>query len=600
MKNGIFSIFVAIISLLTVNGQVTFTGVGAYHVIEVTPVTGTGLDMIYVIYNTNGVGMTYHSTSSERVKWYSYDSRGADNAEEITCISCDSSVTSLSQVLPNSGYIIVDGNERYCCWVVNYADYYLELNDMFISNDEPCSLMSFRVDGNGAKMTYTTIDGHTRVLDREIKLAYNTLVWSDDYAWRGWMTKEVIESFESIDDVLAIEPPLCNTDFVLTGDRFLQAWGLENAIESYYQTQAVGCSSTAEQQDYGMDVLSDGFEGWAPCHIVFNGYPTDAVVYRAWEMATDAEFENVIKRFNQDEVDYTFMDAGTYYMRYMVTNEDGSCNAYGNSHVIKVKSFPIRGDINGDREVNIADINSVIDIILGSDVSDYVHSRADVNSDGEVNIADINVIIDIILKGQPAVNTKEWVDLGLPSGTLWATCNVGANSPEEYGDYFAWGETFSKDYYDWTTYKWCNGSMDGITKYSYGSYNINFIDLKSELEPEDDVAYVQWGPSWRMPTKAQQDELREHCTWTWTTQNGVNGYLVIGPNGNSIFLPVAGNLCEELPCNAESGGFYWSRTLNIEINQVAYFLYFDSENVRLSCHNRSFGFPVRAVCVPQN
>lgn len=600
MKNGIFSIFVAIISFLTVYGQVTFTGVGAYHVIEVTPVTGTGLDMIYVIYNTNGVGMTYHSASGERVIWYSYDSRGADYAEEITCISCDSSVTSLSQVLPNSGYIIVDGNERYCCWVVNYADYYLELNDMFISNDEPCSLMSFRVDGNGAKMTYTTIDGHTRVLDREIKLAYNTLVWSDDYAWWGWMTKEVIESFESIDDVLAIEPPLCNTGFVLTGDRFLQAWGLENAIESYYhQTQAVGCSSTAEQQDYDMDVLSDGFEGWAPCHIVFTGYPTDAVVYRAWEMATDAEFENVIKRFNQDEVDYTFMDAGTYYMRYMVTNEDGSCNAYGNSHVIKVKSFPIRGDINGDREVNIADINSVIDIILGSDVSDYVHSRADVNSDGEVNIADINVIIDIILKGQPAVNTKEWVDLGLPSGTLWATCNVGASSPEEYGDYFAWGETFSKDYYDWTTYKWCNGSMDGITKYSYGSYNIYCIDFKSELEPEDDVAYVQWGPSWRMPTKAQQDELREHCTWTWTTQNGVNGYLVIGPNGNSIFLPVAGNSCEELPCNAESGG-YWSRTLNIEVNQVAYFLYFDSENVRLNCHNRSFGFPVRAVCVPQN
>ncbi len=315
-------------------------------------------------------------------------------------------------------------------------------------------------------------------------------------------------------------------------------------------------------------------------------------------MATDAEFENVIKRFNQDEVDYTFMDAGTYYMRYMVTNEDGSCNAYGNSHVIKVKSFPIRGDINGDREVNIADINAVIDIILGSDVSDYVRSRADVNSDGEVNIADINVIIDIILKGQPAVSTKDWVDLGLPSGTLWATCNVGANSPEEYGDYFAWGETFSKDYYDWTTYKWCIGGMDGITKYSYGVNG--FADLKSELEPEDDVAYVHWGPSWRMPTLAQQDELREHCTWTWTTQNGVNGYLVIGPNGNSIFLPVAGNSCEELPCNAESGGFYWSRTLNIEINQVAYFLYFDSENVRLSCHNRSFGFPVRAVCVPQN
>ena len=493
MKKRIISIIVAFLSLLTANGQVTFTGVGQYHVIEVTPATGTGLDMIYVIYNTNGVGMTYHSASGEQAVWYSYDSRGADYAEEITDISCDSSATSLSQVLPNSGYIIVDGSERYCCWVVNYADYYLELNDLFISNDEPCSLMSFRVDGYGPTITYTTIDGHTRVLDREIKLTYNTLVWDDEYA--QWQEKEVKESFESIDDVFAVEPPLCNTSFTLTGDCFLQAWGLENSIESeYYQTQAVDCGSTAELDNFD----SDGLGGWAPCRIVFSGYPTDAVVYRVWEMATDAEFENVIKRFNQDEVDYTFMEAGTYYMRYMVTNEDGSCKAYGNTYVIKVKSFPIRGDINGDREVNIADINSVIDIILGNGVSDYVYSRADVNSDGELNIADINVIIDIILKGQPTVNTKEWVDLGLPSGTLWATCNVGANNPEEYGDYFAWGETFSKDYYDWTTYKWCNGSMDGITKYSYASGNICFIDCKSELEPEDDVAYVQWGPSWRL------------------------------------------------------------------------------------------------------
>ena len=198
MKNGIFSIFVAIISLLTVNGQVTFTGVGAYPVIEVTPATGTGLDKIYVVHNTNGVGMTYHSTSGERAVWYSYDSRGADYAEEITCISCDSSVTSLSQVLPNSGYIIVDGNERYCCWVVNYADYYLELNDMFISNDEPCSLISFRVDGYGPKIPYTSINGQTQVLDREINLAYHTLVWDECDA--QWYEFEVIESFECLDD----------------------------------------------------------------------------------------------------------------------------------------------------------------------------------------------------------------------------------------------------------------------------------------------------------------------------------------------------------------------------------------------------------------
>ncbi len=542
--------------------------------------------------------MTYHSASGERAVWYSYDSRGADYAEEITGISCDSSVTSLSQVLSNSGYIIVDGNERYCCWVVNYADYYLELNDMYFNPQTSCDLLSFNVDGHADAIPYYTTDGRRQVLDREIKLSYNTLIWNDDDAnwWEQWM----VETFAALDQDVEIVPPLCDTDFMLTGDRFLQAWGLENAIESeYYQTQAVDCRSTAEQ-DYSVYDYSDDLGGWAPCHIVFSGYPTDAVVYRLWEMATDAEFENVIKRFDQDEVDCTFMEAGTYYMRFMVTNEDGSCKACGNTHVIKVKSFPIRGDVNGDREVNIADINAVIDIILGSDVSDYVRSRADVNSDGEVNIADINVIIDIILKGQPAVSTKDWVDLGLPSGTLWATCNVGANCPEEYGDYFAWGETFSKDYYDWTTYKWCIGGMDGITKYSYGVNG--FADFKSELEPEDDVAYVHWGPSWRMPTLAQQDELREHCTWTWTTLNGVNGCLVTGPNGNSIFLPAAGYRWREmlLGVGEDSDGINWSRSLNLELSEVAYCLYFNSDNSGRGCNDRSLGLTVRAVRVTQN
>ena len=594
MKKGIISIVMAILSLLSVSGQVTFTGVGPYPVIEVTPAMGTGLDKIYVVHNANGVGMTYRSASGEPAVWYSYDSRGADYAEEITGISCDSSVTSLSQVLPNLGYIIVEGNQHYCFWVVNYADYDMELNDIYCNPQTSCDLLSFNVDGHADAIPYYTTDGRRQVLDREIKLSYNTLVWNDDDA--SWWEQRMVETFAALDQGVEIVPPLCNTYFMLTGDRFLEEWGIEDAIYSEcYQTQAVSCGSTAEQDGFDSDL-----GGWAPCRIVFNGYPTDAVVYRAWEMATDADFENVIKCFDQDEIEYTFMEAGTYYLRYIVTNADGSCKAYGNTYVIKVKSFPIRGDINGDREVNIADINTVNDIIFGSDVSDYVRSRADVNSDGEVNIADINVIIDIILKGQPVVNTKDWVNLGLPSGTLWATCNVGANSPEEYGDYFAWGETFSKDYYDWTTYKWCNGSMDGITKYSYGGDNINFIDFKSELDPEDDVAYVHWGPSWRMPSLAQQQELIDNCTWTWTMLDGVSGCLLTGPNGNSIFLPATGYRWKESLNGAGIFGIYWSCKLYFDHSSIARCLSFNSENLASSYNDRSLGCTVRAVRVTQN
>ena len=136
------------------------------------------------------------------------------------------------------------------------------------------------------------------------------------------------------------------------------------------------------------------------------------------------------------------------------------------------------------------------------------------------------------------VDSRAYVDLGL--SVKWATCNVGANSPEEYGDYFAWGETKPKDSYKWSTYKWCNGSKDKLTKYCKESY-YGRVDNKTVLDLVDDAAHVNLGGAWRMPTKEEIRELKDNCTWTWTTQNGVNGYLVTSKkNDNSIFLPAAG------------------------------------------------------------
>lgn len=249
----------------------------------------------------------------------------------------------------------------------------------------------------------------------------------------------------------------------------------------------------------------------------------------------------------------------------------------------------LKGDVNLDGEITIADINVVVAIILGENSSTIT---ADVNSDGEVNIADINAIIDIMLN-----NEHEWVDLGLPSGTLWATCNVGAQSPEEFGDYFAWGETVPKDVYQWENYMWCNGSYNTITKYCTNGEN-GTVDGKYELDPEDDAACVNWGPSWRMPSKEQCDELIANCTWTWTSMNGVNGQLVTGPNGKSIFLPAAnyGDM-EIMLGNVGSFGRYWFRSLNPRENSNwAYILSFDSE-VSTAYGYRKSGYSVRAVRV---
>ena len=191
-------------------------------------------------------------------------------------------------------------------------------------------------------------------------------------------------------------------------------------------------------------------------------------------------------------------------------------------------------------------------------------------------------------------NGHEYVDLGL--SVKWATCNVGATKPEEYGDYFAWGETQPKSHYHWSTYKWCNGSSSSLTKYCTDRF-FGTVDNKTQLELSDDAARANWGSSWRMPTEAEQDELRNNCTWTWTSQNGVYGYKVTSKkNGNSIFLPAAGRRSGSSLDNAGSKGLYWPSTHGVASPLYANVLGFVSDSVYWGYSERCYGQSVRPVC----
>lgn len=196
-------------------------------------------------------------------------------------------------------------------------------------------------------------------------------------------------------------------------------------------------------------------------------------------------------------------------------------------------------------------------------------------------------------------NGHTYIDLGLPSGLLWATCNVGSDTPEGYGDYFAWGETTTKSTYNWSTYKYCNGSGSTLTKYcNNADYGDNgFTDNLTTLQASDDAATANWGAGWRMPTADEMRELRDNCVVVWTEQNGVNGRKFTGPNGNSIFLPAAGYRGGSELNGAGSYGYCWSSSLDTGYPNGAWSLDFYSGGCNLYGSNRDCGFTVRPVCV---
>lgn len=181
-----------------------------------------------------------------------------------------------------------------------------------------------------------------------------------------------------------------------------------------------------------------------------------------------------------------------------------------------------------------------------------------------------------------------YVDLGLPSGVKWATCNVGASSPEDYGDYFAWGETSPKVVYDWDTYLHWN-DLDGDGYCDYGEPTIN-SDISGNVQY--DAATANWGGNWRMPTKDEMQELVDHCEWEWTQVNGVNGSKVIGPNGSCIFLPAAGLRYGTSLTNDGNYGSCWSSTPYV--SYASHLSFYDGDE-GVYGSNRYYGQTVRPI-----
>ena len=191
----------------------------------------------------------------------------------------------------------------------------------------------------------------------------------------------------------------------------------------------------------------------------------------------------------------------------------------------------------------------------------------------------------------------EWVDLGLPSGRLWAKCNLGAKNPEDYGNYYAWGETTTKEIYSWSTYKYSNGDYNQLTKYcSNGDYGYcGFTDSLITLQTMDDAVMATFSSSASIPTKEEWQELITNTISEWTSTKGVNGWKFTAANGNTLFLPAAGFRVGSGFNEVDTDGHYWSASLHEDYPGGAWRVSFSSHGLGIGSDSRDSGFPVRAV-----
>lgn len=187
------------------------------------------------------------------------------------------------------------------------------------------------------------------------------------------------------------------------------------------------------------------------------------------------------------------------------------------------------------------------------------------------------------------------IDMGLPSGLKWAPSNIGTKFPTENGDYYAWGETETKEFYNWQTYKWANGTQNSLTKYNFSdSYGV--VDNKYKLEDSDDVAHIKLGGSWRMPEYSDYQELFDNCEWIWSYVNGKYGYKVVSKkNGNSVFFPAAGYMSNSIQNEGSHGYYTVSNLYDYYYPYNSYGITFYSKNHSIERESRQDGHTIRAV-----
>jgi len=335
-------------------------GLGLHHwnPIEIKPAASTGLEAVYVLETlSNKIAVSFEANGTapaSTVKWQRFGNLGGGFAEDVAArVEGNRSVidaATSSQVVSSDGigYIVEYEGKRHCFWAVNYLKNECRLGPLSISPEEDCARTTLQFDGSARKITYYSVNGVQQTLPRDMQLRYNTLVYNEEQ--QRYEQKETTLSLDYADALIRVDAPLCDTEFTLTADRFERQWynELPSQHEHWIQevtspvcpAHAVAAVTRAVQtlrdNDNEQKEESGAMGGSGPVEVQFTADVTDAVVFREWQFASDAQFDIIDLRIQELDVTHTFRDYGTTYVRFIAGNNAGTCDFTGETYEVHV------------------------------------------------------------------------------------------------------------------------------------------------------------------------------------------------------------------------------------------------------------------------
>lgn len=322
--------------------QLSFTG-NVLPVLSETPDASSGLSSVYILDRTQGVTASYVSTdASASVRWLKFSSLGGGYAEEVAS-NKSGNVSTITLTGDDMGYIIEDGATQKCYWIVNYANHTCQLRDLSISPEQDCMSATLLFSGAADKIVYYTINGVPRTLSRGLTLEYSTLKFNSERN----LYEQILntDELEYLSNELHVTSPLCQTDFLLSGDKFQREWGRDKTIASpMFEPKAVEAQTIVTQTTRSVDNEQKGsdsgsstsYGGSAPIEITFSAVVTDAAIYHEWQFATDPQFDVIDMRMNSLECTRVFTEYGTIYARFVAGDNSGLCNWISETYVIYI------------------------------------------------------------------------------------------------------------------------------------------------------------------------------------------------------------------------------------------------------------------------